>query len=70
MNRLARPFIVFVERFYPDPFVFAIGLSFVVFFMCLGLTDAGPQETVVAWGDGLKLLMTFIGQLAFTLVAA
>lgn len=70
MNRLARPFIVFVERFYPDPFVFAIGLTFVVFLLCLGLTDAGPQDTVVAWGDGLAGLMTFIGQIAFTLVSA
>lgn len=70
MNKLAKPFVVFVERFYPDPFVFAIGLSFVAFFMALGLTDAGPVDTVVAWGDGLGELMTFIGQLALTLVAS
>ena len=70
MNRLARPFVVFVERFYPDPFVFAIGLTVIVFFMALGLTDATPGDTVVAWGDGLAGLMTFIGQLALTIVTA
>ena len=70
MNRLARPFVVFVERFYPDPFVFAIGLTGIVFLMALGLTDAGPGDAVVAWGDGLAGLMTFIGQLALTIVTA
>lgn len=70
MNKLAKPFIVFVERFYPDPFVFAIGLTFIVFLMALGLTDAGPTDAVMAWGDGLAELMEFIGQLALTLVAA
>lgn len=70
MNKLARPFVVFVERFYPDPFVFAIGLTAIVFLMALGLTDAGPGDAVVAWGDGLAGLMTFIGQLALTIVTA
>ena len=68
MNKLARPFVIFVERFYPDPFVFAIGLTVIVFFMALGLTDAGPTDAVVAWGDGLSALMTFIGQLSLTIV--
>lgn len=70
MNKLARPFVVFVERFYPDPFVFAIGLTAIVFLMALGLTDASPSDAVVAWGDGLAGLMTFIGQLALTIVTA
>lgn len=70
MNKLARPFIIFVERFYPDPFVFAIGLTAIVFLLALGLTDAGPTDAVVAWGDGLAALMEFIGQLALTIVTA
>lgn len=39
MNELAGPFAVLVERFYPDPFVFAIGLTVIVFF-ALAHTDA------------------------------
>lgn len=70
MNKLARPFVVFVERFYPDPFVFAIGLTAIVFVMSLGLTDASASDAVVAWGGGLAGLMTFIGQLALTIVTA
>lgn len=70
MNRIVRPFTVLVERFYPDPFVFAIVLSGVIFLACIGLTDAGPRDTVLAWGDGLASLMAFIGQLSLTLIAS
>ena len=28
MRSVAKPFIILVERFYPDPFVFAIVLTF------------------------------------------
>lgn len=70
MQKLAKPFVVLVEKFYPDPFVFAILLSFVVFGAALGLTDAGPSQVVDAWGNGLSMLMAFIGQLSFTLVGS
>lgn len=70
MQKLAKPFVVLVEKFYPDPFVFAILLSFVVFGAALGLTDAGPAQVVDAWGNGLASLMAFIGQLSFTLVGS
>lgn len=70
MQKLAKPFIVLVEKFYPDPFVFAILLSLVVFGAALGLTDAGPAQVVDAWGNGLASLMAFIGQLSFTLVGS
>ncbi|CAN5776513.1 short-chain fatty acid transporter [soil metagenome] len=70
MRSMAKPFIIFVERFYPDPFVFAIALTFVVFFMALGLTDAGPVGALSAWGGGLSLLLEFIAQIAITLITA
>jgi short-chain fatty acids transporter len=65
---LARPFIAFVERFYPDPFVFAIGLTFVVFGLTLGLTDATPPEALGAWGNGLAGLLEFIAQISIVLI--
>ncbi|MGY8766139.1 MAG: TIGR00366 family protein, partial [Nitrospinaceae bacterium] len=53
---IVRPFVVLVERYYPDPFVFAIILTFVTIFLSLGLTDAGLQQTILAWGNGLSSL--------------
>jgi short-chain fatty acids transporter len=70
MRALAKPFIVFVERFYPDPFVFAIALTFIVYLMALGLTDAGPIDTLAAWGTGLAGLLEFITQIAIVLITA
>jgi short-chain fatty acids transporter len=65
---LAKPFITFVERYYPDPIVFAIGLTFVVFGLTLGLTDAGPPEALSAWGAGLAGLLEFIAQISIVLI--
>jgi len=67
---MARPFIAFVERFYPDPFIFAIGLTFVVIAMALGLTPTTPIEVVQHWGDGLQKLLAFMAQISITLVTA
>jgi short-chain fatty acids transporter len=68
VRAVARPFIAFVERYYPDPIVFAIGLTFVVFALTLGLTDAGPTESLSAWGNGLAGLLEFIAQISIVLI--
>ncbi|MEM7488057.1 MAG: TIGR00366 family protein [Pseudomonadota bacterium] len=70
LNRAARPFVTFVERYYPDPFIFAIALTFIVVVLALALTPAGPVEVVGAWGEGLKNLLAFMAQIAITLITA
>ena len=59
-----------VERWYPDPYVFALLLTAVAFALALGLTEAGPVATLDAWGDGLTGLLGFTTQIALTLVLA
>ena len=68
LRAVARPLVSVVERWMPDALVFAIGLTFVVALMALGLTDAGPLEIVRGWGDGLSGLLEFIAQIAIVLV--
>ncbi|MEM7711125.1 MAG: TIGR00366 family protein [Pseudomonadota bacterium] len=70
LNKAARPFVTFVERFYPDPFIFAISLTFLVVVLALAMTPAGPVEVLDAWGGGLKNLLTFMAQIAITLITA
>lgn len=70
MNLLARPFVILVEKFFPESFVFAIALSVIVFLACLGFTDATPVETLFAWGDGLQGLLAFMAQIALTVLLA
>lgn len=68
--RVARPFVSFVERFYPDPFIFVIALTMVTFAAAFVFTDTGPVTAIEAWGTGLAGLMSFTAQLAITLITA
>ncbi|NHI20329.1 short-chain fatty acid transporter [Phycicoccus endophyticus] len=63
-----RPVNTVVERFIPSALVFAVALTAVVAVLALVLTDAGPREVVVGWGDGLAGLLAFITQMALILL--
>ena len=67
---LARPFVAFVERYYPDPFVFVVLLSVLTFLLSLALADATPATALSAWGDGLPSLLAFTAQICITLLTA
>ena len=67
---LARPFVAFVERYYPDPFVFVVLLSVLTFLLSLMLTDATPASALSAWGNGLPSLLAFTAQICITLLTA
>jgi short-chain fatty acids transporter len=69
-ERLARPFVVFVERFYPDAFVFAILLTGLTFALAIGLTSIRAPGALEIWGRGLTGLLPFITQIALTLLCA
>lgn len=70
LERAAQPFVVFVERFYPDAFVFAILLTLVTFALAIGLAGETPAAAVEIWGLGLTGLLSFIAQIALTLICA
>ena len=67
---LARPFVAFVERYYPDPFVFVVLLSVLTFLLSMVLADATPAGALSAWGDGLPSLLAFTAQICITLLTA
>ena len=67
---LIRPFTTLVERYYPDPFVFAVLMSLLTFGLALIATDATPASALQAWGDGLPKLLAFTAQLSITLLGA
>ncbi len=67
---LIKPFTVMVERYYPDPFIFAVLMSLITFVAALLFTDATPNSALIAWGDGLPALLTFTAQMSITLLAA
>ncbi|QFU75380.1 short-chain fatty acid transporter [Halioglobus maricola] len=67
---LIRPFTTLVERYYPDPFVFAVLMSLLTFVLALIATDATPASALQSWGDGLPKLLAFTAQLSITLLGA
>ena len=67
---IARPFVSFVERFYPDAFIFVIILSIITFVSALLLTDATVTSTMIAWGDGLPMLFKMTAQITIIMVGA
>ncbi len=67
---LSRPFVSFVERYYPDAFIFVIILSLITFISALFLTDTNTTSALLAWGDGLSMLFTFTAQITIIMIGA
>ena len=70
LKRTARPFVVLVERYYPDPFVFVIALTGITLVAAIMLTGSSASLALTSWGDGLPLLLAFMAQIAVTLITA
>jgi len=70
LDRIAQPFVTFSERYYPDPFVFAIGLTGATFAMAVLATPTTGGEALALWGNGLTAFLGFAMQISIVLVTA
>jgi len=68
LNRIIDLFDRFMQRYTPDPFVFAVLLSFLVMVLGVGATDAGPLLMLEYWGEGFWNLTTFTLQMVMVLL--
>jgi short-chain fatty acids transporter len=57
-----------VHRFLPDPLIFAILLTLLVFGMGVGITPKTSSQMVMIWGNGFWNLLAFSMQMALVLV--
>lgn len=57
-----------MQKYLPDPFIFAAILTFLVFILGLFLTGQGPVAMVKHWGSGVWSLLGFSMQMALVLV--
>ncbi|WP_338472587.1 short-chain fatty acid transporter [Niallia sp. XMNu-256] len=57
-----------MQRYLPDPFIFVIILTFVVFGLGLIFTDNGPYQMVQHWGNGFWGLLSFTMQMVLVLL--
>ncbi|HEY4554058.1 MAG TPA: short-chain fatty acid transporter [Bacillaceae bacterium] len=57
-----------MQRYLPDPFLFVILLTFVVFILGLIFTDSSAYQMVQHWGTGFWKLLEFSMQMVLVLV--
>lgn len=67
-KKLSNGCVALVNRFLPDPFIFCIILTVVVFLAAIPLTSQSPMDMINAWGGGVWGLLAFSMQMALVLV--
>ncbi|MDX5405870.1 MAG: short-chain fatty acid transporter [Chromatiaceae bacterium] len=68
LNAAAKPFVKLVERYLPDPYIFVLLLSIVVFAAAVLLEQQSPLQVLQYWGDGFWSLLSFSMQMLLVLV--
>ena len=59
-----------IEKYCPDPLLFAVFLTIVMLALVLLFTDTGGGEALSAWGNGLHGLLAFTMQMCLMVVTA
>ncbi len=65
---MGRGLSAFTGRWMPDPMIFALALSVIVFILGLALTESTPLDMLVHWYDGFWSLLTFAMQMVLILL--
>ena len=60
--------VTLVNKYLPDPFLFAVILTFIVVLLGLAFTGQGPMDMVKHWGNGFWALLAFSMQMVLVLV--
>ena len=57
-----------VQRYLPDPFLFCVILTLIVFIGGITLTGQGPMDMIIHWNNGFWKLLAFSMQMVLVLV--
>lgn len=68
MKKLTRACVALVQKYLPDPYLFAVVLTFLVFLMGLVIAKNSPLQMVLHWGGGFWSLLAFSMQMSLVLV--
>jgi len=68
LQKISQFFVTLLQRYLPDPFIFAIVLTFVVFLLVMPSTGQGPMAVVNAWAGSFWNLLSFSMQMAMVVV--
>jgi len=67
-KRFTNGCVTLVQKYLPDPFLFAIVLTIIVFVLGIFATGQSPLQMVVHWGNGFWSLLAFAMQMSLVLV--
>ena len=67
-QKIIRGCVKLVQRYLPEPFIFAIILTVVAFLIAMPVCRQTPIEVVEHWGNGVWSLLAFAMQMALVLV--
>jgi short-chain fatty acids transporter len=67
LRRLTRIFVQYAERYIPDPYIYALILTFVTAAAALVWTQADAAKIVTSWYDGIWAILAFAMQMALIL---
>src|SRR5262245_42995922 len=67
LRGLTRACVRYAERYIPDPYLYAVILTFITAFAALIFTDTTPAQIVTAWYDGICAILAFAMQMALIL---
>ena len=67
-KRFTNGCVTLVQKYLPDPFLFAVILTLVVFILGIFSTGQGPMAMIVHWSDGFWSLLAFAMQMSLVLV--
>lgn len=68
LQKITNVFVDLVEKYMPDPFIFAATMTVVVFLIALFKTDSSFGILIDAWSEGLWGLLVFTMQISIALV--
>jgi len=66
---VSKPLVRLVDRYLPDPYIFVLILTLVVFAAAIGIEGQSPMAVVGMWGTGFWELLSFSMQMLLVLVA-
>jgi short-chain fatty acids transporter len=67
LRALTRICVRYAERYIPDPYLYAVILTFITALAALAFTDTAPAPIVTAWYDGIWAILAFAMQMALIL---
>ena len=67
LRRLTRIFVRYAERYIPDPYLYALILTFVTAIAAFAFTPSDASKIVASWYDGIWNILAFAMQMALIL---